>query len=520
VPAPVRTGRPLTACDGGVSAPRDAGRSVRDVVAVLPVAAAYAEGERLFLNAAAEALTGGAAADLPDLDAWFAALQAPAAAAAREFYRAALASGSRTACTVSFAPKDGDVRVLEWAVSAADPGAVWVLTEATDRLRIEERLRQSRTLELVGLLAGGVAHVVNNNLAVVVANAGLLGPRIASLPPDNGDFLTEITEAASRAAAMIHKLLGLSRRHRLARRPLALGPHLRALVATLEAELPAPLALGYADRIPPGHTVAADPEAIDQVVRNLVANAADALTSGGTIEIACDEVEHAAAEDPVTGEVPTGRFVVVTVADTGVGMGPDTLSRMYEPFFTTKPASEGAGLGLATVFVLVRLHNGHLTVGSREGAGTTVRVWLPLEEVAARRDSGPAAAVGSSGEGILLVEDEIPLRVAAQKVLERLGYRVFTAGDGERALRLFHAHEASIGLVITDVMMPVLGGRGLHEALRAEGKQVPVVFMSGYVGTEMRESEHLDPSVPFLEKPWDVEDLTRLVHTLLGPPAP
>jgi len=110
--------------------------------------------------------------------------------------------------------------------------------------------------------------------------------------------------------------------------------------------------------------------------------------------------------------------------------------------------------------------------------------------------------------------------VAAQKVLERLGYRVFTAGDGERALRLFHAHEASIGLVITDVMMPVLGGRGLHEALRAEGKQVPVVFMSGYVGTEMRESEHLDPSVPFLEKPWDVEDLTRLVHTLLGPPAP
>jgi len=392
---------------------------------------------------------------------------------------------------------------------------------APDPLPVAERpRRQASDLELVGLLAGGVAHVVNNNLAVVVANAALLAPRIASLPPDNGDFLTEITEAASRAATMVRKLLALSRRYRLACRPLAMGPHLRALVATLEPKLPAGIALGYADRIPPGHTVAADPEAIDRVVRSLVANAADALPSGGTIEIACEEVERAAADDSATSEVPTGRFVVLTVADTGVGMGPDILPRIFEPFFTTKPASEGTGLGLATAFVLVRLHDGHITVDSREGAGTTVRVWLPLDEVAARRDSGPATTVGESGEGILLVEDEIPLRVAAQKVLERLGYRVFTAGDGERALRLFHAHEASIGLVITDLMMPVLGGRGLYEALRAEGKRVPVVFMSGYVGTEMRESEHLDPSVPFLEKPWNVEDLIRLVETLLGPPVP
>ena len=493
---------------------------MRDVVALLPVAAAYAEGERLFLNAAAEALTGYDAADLPDLDAWFAVLQVPGAAAARERYRAALASDSHTAFTVSFSRKDGDVRVLEWAVSAADPGSIWVLTEATDPLRVEDRRRQSRTLELVGLLAGGVAHVVNNNLAVVVANAGLLAPRIASLPPDNGDFLSEITEAASRAAAMVRNLLSLSRRHRLAPRPLALGAHLRALVATLEADLPDGVALGFADHVPPGHTIAADPDAVVHVVRNLVANAVAALPSGGTIEIACEEVEHAADDVPATAEVPSGRFAVVTVADSGGGMSPETLSRAFEPFFTTKPASAATGLGLATAFVLVRMHNGHITVASREGAGTTVSVWLPLDEMAVRRDSGPAAMLGESGEGILLVEDEIPLRVAAQKVLERLGYRVFTAGDGERALRLFRAHEASIGLVITDVMMPGLGGRGLYEALRAEGKQVPVVFMSGYVGSEMRESEHLDPSVPFLEKPWNVEDLTRLVEMLIGPPAP
>ena len=493
---------------------------MREVVALLPVAAAYAEGDLLFLNAAAEALTGYATADLPDLDAWFAALGDPGASLARDLYRQALAARSRATLTVSFLRKGGDVRVLEWVVTAAEPGAIWVLAETADRLRVEDRRRQSRTLELVGLLAGGVAHVVNNSLAVVVANAALLAPRVASLPPDNGDFLSEITEAATRAAVMVRKLLTLSRRHRLARRPLALGTHLRALAATLEAGLPAPISLVFADRIRPGHTVNADPDAVVHVVRNLVANAIDALPSGGTIEIACDELEHQAKDDPVTGEVPTGRFAVVTVADTGVGMGPETLSRAFEPFFTSKPAADMAGLGLATAYVLVRMHNGHLTVDSREGAGTTFRIWLPLDEVAARRDSGPVSAAGESGEGILLVEDEIPLRVAAQKVLERLGYRVFTAGDGERALRLFRAHEASIGLVITDVMMPVIGGRGLYEALRAEGKQVPVVFMSGYVGKDLREAEQLDPNVPFLEKPWNVEDLTRLVHSLLGPPPP
>jgi two-component system cell cycle sensor histidine kinase/response regulator CckA len=401
------------------------------------------------------------------------------------------------------------------------PGRAGRPVTAPDPLLPDDRQRrQASDLELVGLLAGGVAHVVNNNLAVVVANAALLAPRIASLPPDNGDFLTEITEAASRAATMVRKLLAVSRRFRLAFRPLAMGPQVRALVATLEPKLPVGIALGYADRIPSGHTVAADSEAINRVVRNLVANAAEALPSGGTIEIACEEVERAAADDSAAGEVPAGRFVVLTVADTGVGMAPDTLARIFEPFFTTKPASEAAGLGLATAFVLVRMHGGHITVDSREGTGTTIRVWLPLGEVAARRDPWPAATLGESGEGILLVEDEIPLRVAAQKVLERLGYRVFTAGDGERALRLFRAHEASIGLVITDVMMPVMGGRGLYQALRAEGKQVPVIFMSGYVGTEMRESEHLDPSVPFLQKPWDVEDLVQLVGKLLGPPVP
>ena len=388
-----------------------------------------------------------------------------------------------------------------------------------------------RTSESVGLIAGGVAHHLNNDLAIVMTNAALLAPRIATLPPDNGDFLTEIVEAASRAATLIRKLLAFSRQQRRARGHIALGPHLRALLPSVERLLPPSIVVAYADLTATDGVVQADAAAIERILTNLVSNARDAMPEGGALEIACEEVVREGLDSSLSGEVPTGHYVVLTVADTGVGMDAETRRRLFEPFFTTKPHHEGAGLGLATVFGLARQHDGHVTVDSAIGTGTTVRVWLPRGEAAARPGAaratpgggfevpvaGRAAAAGGAGEIILLVEDEVPLRVAAQKVLERLGYRVLSAGDGEKALRLFHAHQASIGLVITDLMMPGLGGRGLYEALRAEGQRVPVVFMSGYVSADMRESEQLDPTVPFLEKPWTVEELVRVVREFLGP---
>ena len=398
-----------------------------------------------------------------------------------------------------------------------------------------------RASESVGLIAGGVAHHLNNDLAIVMTNAALLAPRIAALPPDNGDFLNEIVEAASRAATMIRKLLTFSRQQRHARGHIALGPHLRALLPAVERLLPPSIAVAYADLTATDGVVQADAAAIEQILMNLVANACDAMPEGGALEIACEEVVREGLDSSLSGEVPTGHYVVLTVADTGVGMDAETRSRLFEPFFTTKPHQEGAGLGLATVFGIARQHDGHVTVDSAIRTGTTVRVWLPRGEAAAPPGAARAtpgggsevpvagtegdtsvrvagrAAVGGAGETILLVEDEVPLRVAAQKVLERFGYRVLSAGDGEKALRLFHAHQASIALVITDLMMPGLGGRGLYDALRAEGHRVPVVFMSGYVSADMRESERLDPSVPFLEKPWTVEELVRVVREFLGP---
>jgi len=425
------------------------------------------------------------------------------------------------------------VEIATEGTAAGGRGCLCAVTAAAARPRARES---------VDLIAGGVAHHLNNDLAIVMTNAALLAPRIAALPPDNGDFLNEIVEAASRAATMIRRLLAFIRQQRRARGHIALGPHLRALVPLVERLLPPSIVVEYADLTAADGVVQADAAAIEQILMHLVSNARDAMPEGGALEIACEEVVREGLDSSLSGEVPTGHYVVLTVADTGVGMDAETRSRLFEPFFTTKPHHEGAGLGLATVFGLTRQHDGHVTVDSAIGIGTTVRVWLPRGEAvappgAARatpgggfevpvagtegdtllRVAGRTAAAGGAGEIILLVEDELPLRVAAQKVLERLGYRVLSAGDGEKALRLFHAHQASIGLVITDLMMPGLGGRGLYDALRAEGQQVPVVFMSGYVSADMRESERLDPTVPFLEKPWTVEELARVVREFLGP---
>jgi signal transduction histidine kinase len=424
------------------------------------------------------------------------------------------------------------VEIVTEGRAAGDGGFVCAVTAAAPRPHASES---------VGLIAGGVAHHLNNEFAIVMTNAALLAPRIAGLPPDNGDFLNEIVEAVTRAAAMIQRLLAVSRRQQLARYPLALGSHLRALVSMVECLLPASIVVGYADRTVTGGLVQANAAAIERILVNLGWNARDAMPEGGALEISCEEVVHEGLEGPLSGEVPPGHYVLLTVADTGVGMDAETRRRLFEPFFTTKPHREGAGLGLATVFGLVRQHDGYVTVESAVGTGTTVRVWLPGEGAArsgaARatpaggvrasvagteletpaRVAARAEPAGGARKAILLVEDEVPLRVAAQKVLERLGYRVLSAGDGEKALRLFHAHEASIGLVITDLMMPGLGGRGLFEALRAEGKPVPVVFMSGYASADLLPSGGLDPTVPFLEKPWKVEELVRVVNELVGP---
>ncbi|MBI4519964.1 MAG: response regulator [Gemmatimonadetes bacterium] len=261
----------------------------------------------------------------------------------------------------------------------------------------------------------------------------------------------------------------------------------------------------------------ADPAAIEQILLNLATNSRDAMPDGGLLRIAIDGTQLGEEDRERHGWVVPGRYVRLSVSDTGIGMDEETRQKVFEPFFTTKPGGSGTGLGMAVVYGLVKQHNGFVHVYSEPGRGTTVKVYLRAMDDAV----APAAAAPAAGEPrdatetILLVEDEPPLRRTACRALERLGYRVLVASDGEEALELFAQHEADVELIVTDLVMPKLGGAELARRLRQQGKQVKILFVSGYTSHDVREGSSLGADAPFLEKPWTIADLGRRVREVL-----
>jgi CheY-like chemotaxis protein len=244
------------------------------------------------------------------------------------------------------------------------------------------------------------------------------------------------------------------------------------------------------------------------------------MPGGGALTISAEHQDLDAAACAAQGWGAAGRYAVLSVADTGIGMDPETQRHLFEPFFTTKPVDAGTGLGLAMVYGLVRQHDGFVDVLSTPGTGTTVRVLLPAAEPAARRASPAAGTAQLRGtETILLAEDEDALRRAATRVLEKHGYRVLEAANGAEALEVFGRHEAEIALIVADVVMPTLGGPQLIRELRAAGKGVKVLFTSGYPARDAQETRALDPGLPFLAKPWTITELLRRVREVLDQPA-
>jgi CheY-like chemotaxis protein len=262
---------------------------------------------------------------------------------------------------------------------------------------------------------------------------------------------------------------------------------------------------------------------VGQVLINLATNARDAMPRGGRLDIVAERLElddaYLAAAGSTAG---SGVFVCLTVTDTGTGMEARTRERLFEPFFTTKPPSQGTGLGMAMVYGLVKEHRGFINVYSEPGRGTTIRVYLPLAGNAA--PAAPVAAPRARGgsETILIVEDEEMIRSSARRILERYGYRVLLAGDGEEALQLLRLGQDQVDLIVSDVVMPRLTGRQLLDTLRKAGNRVPFVYTSGYSALDARESAELDPSVPLLPKPWSASDLAAMVRQVLdgGPVRP
>ena len=390
--------------------------------------------------------------------------------------------------------------------------------------RVEERTRdledaqgrliQAQKMEAVGLLAGGLAHDFNNLLTTISATTELLR---SDRPGDTAltAELAHIAEAARRGADMIRQLMVFSRQQRLDPRTAELSDlvtdAVRMLRRLVREDIDIQLALDSGPT-----TVRADRAAVQQILMNLATNARDAMPAGGTLllETSREVLDESAAN--LAADARPGAYVVLLVSDTGKGMTPDVLQHAFEPFFTTKPTGQGAGLGLSSVFGLARQHRGFATISSEAELGTVVRVYFPAASEAEQgvADAAPALSRGR-GEEVLLVEDEESLRHTATRVLERHGYRVTGAADGVQALKLCCERELAFDLVVTDVVMPRMGGAELVTTLRAAGAAVPVLFMSGYAARDIENAGLIDPRVPLLQKPWTIAELTARVRVAL-----
>jgi len=415
--------------------------------------------------------------------------------------------------------KDGtliDVDIESQPITLAGVPARLVLArDTTERRQLEDQLRQAQKMEAVGQLAGGIAHDFNNLLTAILGSTQLL---LHATPPEDGrrEDVEEIKNAGRRAAELTRQLLAFSRRQVLAPKVLDMNTvvsqmdkMLRRLIVE-DVELVTQLA---GDLGP----VSADPGQLEQVLLNLAVNARDAMPRGGRLTIETANVFLTEEYSERHHRLPPGQYVLLAVSDTGVGMDEATQKHLFEPFFTTKEVGKGTGLGLATVYGIVKQSGGYIWVYSEPGHGTTVKVYLP--RVSGAAEPLPVAAatpeLRRGSETVLLVEDAPPVRSLARKSLESYGYTVLEAADGPAALELSAGHARGIDILVTDVVMPGMSGRELAERLAPARPAMRVLYTSGYTDDAMVRQGVLRAGVAFLQKPFIPETLARKVREVL-----
>jgi two-component system, cell cycle sensor histidine kinase and response regulator CckA len=409
----------------------------------------------------------------------------------------------------------GHARVLVDAAGSAT-GMIGVGIDITERKSLEDQFRQSQRMEAIGQLAGGVAHDFNNLLTAIIGYANLVSSALEPGDPKLED-VDEIIQAADRAAVLTRQLLAFSRKQVLRPRLVDLNDTVADTVKMLRRMIPEHIELTpiLAPELRPTRV---DPAQLEQVVMNLVVNARDAMPSGGllTIETAMVDLDEAYARQHVPAR--PGRYVMLTVSDTGIGMDATTLRRIFEPFFTTKEQGRGTGLGLATVYGIVNQSGGNIWVYSEPNRGSTFKVYLPAAEGSADRElaigtEGPA--VGS--ETILVVEDETAVRHLTRAILERAGYNVHDAADPIEAEALFAELTDAVDLLITDVVMPGSDGPAMYQRFAQRRPGLKVLFMSGYTDASLVRNGILDSTSGFtiLDKPFTARTLTRTVREVL-----
>jgi PAS domain S-box-containing protein len=393
-------------------------------------------------------------------------------------------------------------------------GCAAIARDVTERRALEQQYRQAQKMEAVGQLAGGVAHDFNNVLTAILGYANFMLEDLEPDHPVRAD-VGEIVKAGESAASLTRQLLAFSRRQILEPRVIDLNgivTRMAALVRRLIGE-DIMLVLELAPSVDP---VRADPGQIEQIVMNLAVNARDAMLLGGTLTIQTGNVDLDAAFVADHPGSTAGPSVMLSVADTGTGIDAETLSRIFEPFFTTKKRGEGTGLGLSTVYGIVKQSSGFIDVESTPGRGTRFTTYLPRTAAtvdAVMEQAGRRALTGS--ETILVAEDRAEVRVVARAILERHGYTVLEAADGREALAVVRSYEAPIHLLLTDVVMPVMGGRDLVNELQRTHPHIPVLFASGYTNDAIVRHGMLEPGLAFIQKPFTPEGLLRKVRELI-----
>jgi two-component system cell cycle sensor histidine kinase/response regulator CckA len=408
--------------------------------------------------------------------------------------------------------------VIARPVEAGPEPEHWVLVinDVTREREVQTQLQRQERLAAVGQLASGIAHDFNNIMAVMMLYTQML-LKMPDLTSESRERLEIVSGQAMRAAALIQQILDFSRHAVLERRPTDLVLFLKEVVKLLERTIPESIKIKLTYEMET-YTVNADPTRLQQAVMNLVINARDAMPEGGEL---CITLSRSVVTDKIRcvicGQFIEGKWVCIKVSDTGTGISSDVLPYIFDPFFTTKEVGKGAGLGLAQVYGVVAQHEGHIEVATQVGKGTTFAIYLPA--LLAQPPEAPIletqALVYGHGETILVVEDDVSLREALVDSLELLNYRGLQAANGREALEILEQYAGGIALVLSDMVMPEMGGQALFYALRQRGFTLPVVMLSGHPMEDELESLKIQGLAGWMPKPPDIEQLSRLVGRTL-----
>ncbi|MFO7917583.1 MAG: PAS domain S-box protein [Anaerolineae bacterium] len=423
--------------------------------------------------------------------------------------------GTQVPVEISLAPVELDGR---WH-------AVAIVRDITERMHaeeeqqeLEEQLQAMRRLESIGQLAGGVAHDFNNLLTPIMGYAQLIQGELSADSPVQEE-VEEILDAADRARDLVRQLLAFGRRQMLRMKSLDLNEVISEFEPFLRRIIREDIDI-HLELEPSLSRVRADASQMEQILMNLAANAQDAMPDGGEITIRTDNVCLDAAYARDHAEVEEGCYVMLSLSDTGIGMSEEVQGHLFEPFFTTKEVGEGTGMGLPTVYGIVKQHEGNIYVYSEEGEGTTFKIYLPRMDEDAAGEKGTRATSlppkqEEAGGTLLVVEDDEMVRDLARRVLEEEGYDVLAARGGAEALDVLEDHDGSLRLLVTDVVMPGDNGDILSERLRQLYPRLKVLYMSGYSDREIGDLDRPPDKVDFLSKPFSVVDLQRAVRDLL-----